>query len=144
VATVDITWDAERPTNVIAAQLDLNDKSDIDGDVIASPLASLGAASLDEIVTGSHSLHLVAPVDDAGDLQGRGEAALIEAGWFIRAKCQTTVNALKAIVRAQTVVNLLGAGTRFSGKYFVSGVRHTIDPTGHKMDVELIRNGWGA
>ncbi|MBA3357659.1 MAG: hypothetical protein H0U18_17310 [Pyrinomonadaceae bacterium] len=144
VAVVDITWDAERPTNVVAAQLDLNNKSDIDGDVIASPLASLGSASLDEIATGSHSLHLVAPVDDAGDLQSRGEAALIEAGWFIRAKCQTTVNALKALVRAQTVVNVRGAGSRFSGKYFVCGVRHTIDSASHRMDVELIRNGWGA
>jgi len=47
-------------------------------------------------------------------------------------------------VRAQTVINLRGAGTRFSGKYFVTGVKHTIDAAQHRMEVELSRNGWGA
>jgi phage protein D len=144
LATLDINWDSERPTSVVAAQLDLNDKSDIDGDVSKSPLQSLGDKSLDEIATETRSIHIAAPVDNAGDLQSRGEGALIEAGWFIRATCQTTIFALKALVRAHTVINLRGAGTRFSGKYFVSGVRHTIDAAEHRMDVELIRNGWGA
>ena len=141
---IDITWDVERPTSVVAAQLNLNDKSDIDGAVNESPLASLGTQALKVIAADTRSIHLVAPADDAGDLQDRGEGVLIEAGWFIRATCKTTVNALNALVRAQTVINLRGAGTRFSGKYFVAGVRHTIDAAQHRMDVELSRNGWGA
>jgi len=144
VEVVDISWDVERPTSVVAAQLDLNDKSDIDGTVAQSPLTSLGALTLNSIAAGTRSIHLVAPVDDAGDLHGRAEGALIEAGWFIRATCKTTVNALKKLVRAQTVINLRGAGTRFSGKYFVTGVKHTIDAAQHRMEVELSRNGWGA
>jgi phage protein D len=144
LSTLDINWDSERPTSVVAAQLDLNDKSDIDGDVSKSPLRSLGEKALDEIATETRSIHIAAAVDGAGDLQSRGEGALIEAGWFIRATCQTTIFALKTLVRAHTVINLRGAGSRFSGKYFVSGVRHTIDAAEHRMDVELIRNGWGA
>ena len=144
VDAIDISWDVERPTSVISAQLNLNDKSDIDGAVAESPLASLGALALNAIATDTRSIHLVAPVDDAGDLHARGEGALIEAGWFMRATCKTTVNALKKLVRAQTVINLRGAGTRFSGKYFVTGVRHTIDAAQHRMNVELSRNGWGA
>lgn len=144
LSTLDINWDSERPTSVVAAQLDLNDKSDIDGDVTKSPLRSLGDKALDEIATETRSIHIAAPVDGAGDLQSRGEGALIEAGWFIRATCQTTIFALKTLVRAHTVINLRGAGSRFSGKYFVSGVRHTIDAAEHRMDLELIRNGWGA
>jgi len=142
--SVDITWDVERPTSVIAAQLDLNDKSDIEGALSQSPLASLGAQALDSIAPDIRSIHIVAPVDDAGDLQGRSEGVLVEANWFIRGTCHTTVNSLNALVRAHTVINLRGAGTRFSGKYLVSGVRHTIDASAHRMDVELIRNGWGA
>lgn len=141
---VDITWDVERPTSVVAGQLNLNDKLDIDGAVAASPLTTLGAKALNAIAVDTRSIHLVAPVDDAGDLQGRGEGALIEAGWFMRATCKTTVNALNAMLRAQTVINLRGAGSRFSGKYFVSGVRHTINAAEHRMEVELSRNGWGA
>ena len=140
--TVDITWDVERPTSVVAGQLDLNDKSDIDGAVSASPLTSLGAQTLNAIAADQRSIHLVTPVDDAGDLQSRGEAVLIESNWFIRAKCQTTTNALKALVRAHTIINLRGAGTRFSGNYLVAGVRHTIDAAQHRMDLELIRNAW--
>jgi phage protein D len=144
VEAVDFNWDVERPTSVVAAQLDLNNKSDIDGAVAQSPLSSLGARALNTIATGTRSVHLVAPVDDTGDLQARGEGALIEAGWFMRATCQTTVNALNAVLRTQTVVNLRGAGSRFSGRYFVAGVKHTIDAAQHRMDVELSRNGWGA
>jgi phage protein D len=144
LSTLDINWDSERPTSVVAAQLDLNDKSDIDGDVSKSPLRSLGDKALDEIATETRSIHIAAAVDGSGDLQSRGEGALIEAGWFIHATCQTTIFALKSLVRAHTVINLRGAGSRFSGKYFVAGVRHTIDAAEHRMDVELIRNGWGA
>jgi phage protein D len=141
---IDINWDVERPTSVVAAQIDLSDKSDIDGAVAQSPLNSLGSEALNAIAADTRSIHIVAPVDDAGGLQSRGEGALIEASWFVRATCQTTVNALNALVRAHTVINLGGAGTRFSGKYLVSGVRHDIDATSHRMDVELIRNGWGV
>ncbi|MGA9772085.1 MAG: hypothetical protein WBV94_23840 [Blastocatellia bacterium] len=143
IDSVDITWDVERPSSVVAGQLDLNTKSDIDGAVAQSPLIPLGTKGFNAIASGARSIHILAPADDTGDLQSRGEAALIEAGWFIRANCRTTVNALNSIVRAYTIMNLRGLGTRHSGKYFVSGVRHNIDATGHSMDVELIRNGWG-
>lgn len=140
---LELTWDGERPTSVDAAQLDLNDKSSIDGSVAQSPLTALGSQSLSDIATGTRSIHLVAPVDDSGDLTGRGEGALIEAGWFVRATSQTSVKAVGDVVRAHTVVNLRGAGKRHSGKYFVAGVRHTIDLTAHRMAIELVRNGWG-
>ncbi len=140
---LDLTWDAERPTSADAAQLDLNDKSSIDGAVAKSPLNPLGSQSLSDIAGDTRSIHLVAPVDDSGDLTGRGEGALIEAGWFVRATSQTSVKAVGDVVRAHTVINLRGAGKRHSGKYFVAGVRHTIDLTAHRMEIELVRNGWG-
>jgi phage protein D len=144
IAALDVTWDVERPTSVVGAQLNLNDKSDLDGAVASTPLTALGAQKLSDIAGGTRSLHLAAPVDDQGDLQARGEGALIESGWFLRATCSSSLKALGALVRAHTVVNVRGAGTRHSGKYFVSAVRHTIDLTSHRMDIELVRNGWGS
>lgn len=144
IGALDISWDVERPTSVVAAQLNLNDKSTIDGNLAQSPLLPLGTDGLDVITGDVRSLHFVAPVDDAGDLQARSAGALIEAGWFIRAQCETSMNALGAIVRAHTLVNLRGIGTRHSGKYYVAAVRHVIDPSAHKMEIELIRNGWGS
>jgi hypothetical protein len=140
----DLEWDAERPTSAAAADVDLSDASDIDGSVDKSPLSLLGPQGLSDIATDTRSLHLIAPVDDSGDLQSRGEGALIEAGWFVRARCETTVSTLQKLVRAHTIVNVRGLGSRHSGKYFVAAVKHTIDQSEHRMEIELVRNAWGS
>ena len=139
-----LSWDVERPTSVVASQLNLNDKSVIDGAVAQTPLALLGSSALQAIATDTRSVPVTAPVDDAGDLQARGQGALVEAGWFIRGNCQTSVKALNAIVKPNTLINLRGVGTRHSGNYYVAAVRHLITPDNHTMDLELIRNAWGA
>jgi phage protein D len=144
VQTLGIAWDVERPTSVVGTQLDLSSKDNLDGAVAQTPQTILGTSGLQAITGDTRSVHLWAPVDDAGDLQARGQGVLIESDWFVRATCQTSLHALGDLVRAHTVVELLGAGSRYSGKYFVAAVRHTIDAAMHKMDVTLIRNGWGA
>ncbi len=142
--SIDISWDVERPTSMEGKQLDLNNRADLDGAVAMTPQNILGTKSLQAITGDSRSVHLTAPVDDAGDLQARGEGLLIEADWFIRATCRTRIELVGAPVRAHTMVELHGAGSRYSGKYFVAGVRHTIDPESHQLDLELVRNGWGV
>ncbi len=140
----DISWNVERPNCVEGVQLDLNTKKVINGNVSGSPLPILGDIGLLEITNDVRSVHVAAPVDDAGDMYARSEGALIEANWFICANCRTSVNQLKAIVRAHTVVEIQGAGSRHSGKYFVASVRHIIDASAHRMELELLRNGWGG
>lgn len=137
-----IDWDVERPTIVEALQMDLNSKVDINGGVMATPLSVLGDLDLSAITGDTRSQYLTAPSDDAGDLTSRGEGALIDAGWFVRASCQASLAILGRLVRAHTVVNLRGAGSRHSGNYFVASVRHSIDAVAHTMEIELIRNGW--
>lgn len=141
---MDITWDVETPTSTTAVQLDLNAKSSLDGTVNASPLPALGSLPLASIAPQTRSSHLAAPVDDAGDLQARSEGALIDKAFFLRAATRTTVQALGSIVRAHTVVRVRGAGRRHSGSYYCSAVRHVIAEGVHRMEVELLRNGWGA
>ncbi len=142
--TLTLSWDTERPTSVVASQVNLNDKSTIEGAVTESPLAPMGDVPLSGILTAPRSVPVTIPVDDVGDLQARGQAALIDAGWFIRGNCQTSVKAVNGIVRPYTVVNVRGVGKRHSGHYYVAAVRHTIDPAGHQMELELVRNAWGA
>lgn len=142
--TADIAWDTERPTSTVAEQVDLNTKELIDGAAPQSPLTPLAATPLSSIVTGTRSLHLAPPADDSGDLRARGEGALIEAGFFVRATCSTTTTVTGAVLRAHTLVNLRGAGSRHSGNYYCAGVRHFVDASTHRMEVELVRNAWGA
>jgi hypothetical protein len=144
VLSVDLDWDVERPTSVEALQLDLNTKSDLSGAVAAPPLPLLGSDGLDAVTGDTRSIHVSAPADDAGDLLGRAEGALIDASWFVAATCSTTLEALGSVVRAHTVVELDGLGSRHSGSYFVAGVRHVIDTSSHRMELDLRRNGWGA
>lgn len=140
----EVGFDVERPTSVQGAQLDLNTKSDLVGAVASSPQTSLGTASLAQITNDTRSVFLSAPADDAGDLQARGQGLLTEADWFVRASCQASLFALGKLVRTHTVARVRGAGRRHDGPYFVAAVRHLIDAARHRMDIELVRNGWGG
>ena len=141
---LDLTWDVERPTSVEALQLDLNTAEDLVGAVATTPQSILGDRSLQAITGDTRSVHVFAPTDDAGNLLARGEGTLIEADWFLRGSCETSLEALGFLVRSHTVMELRGAGSRYSGTYFVAGVRHSIDTTSHRMEVELVRNAWSG
>lgn len=142
--SVDIEWDVERPTSIEGKQLDLNAKTEMEISLDQSPLTALGQSGLGDITGDTRSVHLSAPADDDGDMTARGKGALIEANWFIRAFCQIDLDTLGKPVRPHTIVELKGAGTRHSGKYYVAAVRHTIDASEHQMDLELTRNAWGS
>ncbi len=142
VTALDISWDVERPTATDSTELDLNSKSDLSGAIQSSPLTPLGGVALSAIATEPRIAHVFAPVDDSGDLQARSEGTIIEASFFLRATGSTTLSSLGKVLRAHTLVNLRGAGSRHSGLWFCSSVKHVIDASEHRMDFELIRNGW--
>jgi phage protein D len=141
---LEINWDVERPTSSVGWDVNLTDKSTIDGGVLKTPQKLLGDKGLQDITGDTRSTLVAAPVDDAGDLKSRGEAALIESDFFVTVSGEATVHALGAVLHAHTLIDLQGVGTRHSGPYFVSSVRHLIDATTHRMEFELVRNGWGA
>lgn len=142
VPSFDIQWDAERPTSVEGLQVDLSSKRDMNGAAPQTPQTALGTKNLLAITNDTRSVHISGPTDDAGNMQARSEGALIEADWFIKATCRTSLHGLGGLVRANTIVNVRGAGSRHSGKYYVAAVRHIIDATAHIMELELIRNAW--
>lgn len=144
IQSLDLTWDVERPTSIEGVQLDLNTKGEINGAVGETPQSPLGTDSLMKITGDKRSMHLAAPGDDAGNLQGRSEGALIESDWFIRATCTTSTHNLGRVIRANTMALIRGAGSRHSGYYYVAAVRHIIDETAHLMELELIRNAWNS
>ncbi|TMQ12983.1 MAG: hypothetical protein E6J90_29460 [Deltaproteobacteria bacterium] len=144
IDAIEIEWDVERPAVVTGDQLPLRGKDAFAGDLDRSPLTPLGSLAFFDIATNRKQLRVVAPLDDAGDFTPRSEAALIEGAWFTRAKGRAAVRVLKAVLHTHTVIALNGAGTRHSGKYVVSAVRHVIDAENHTMHFELIRNAWEA
>lgn len=142
VDAATIEWDVERVVSTDAANRDPFGATDMDGSVDESPLSPLAENSLAEIATKPRRARLTIPVDDAGDLIVRSEAALIEEGWFVSATLSVRAKRLKKVVRSHTIVKLHGAGARHSGKYLVARVVHQIDDDDHRMTVTLVRNGW--
>jgi phage protein D len=140
--SLEIVWDVEQPTSVVNAQLDLNSLETIDGQAEGSPLTVLGTQDLPAISPDTRSIHLHAPVDDAGDLQNRSKGLLVDSHWFIRATGETSLHLTGQPLQAHELVELTGAGSRYSGKYLVAGVRHLISPASHRMELSLLRNGW--
>ena len=144
IDALDLQWDVERPTSIESSDIDPMTGSDIDGATTSSGNRALGSVSLIEIATDTRSTRLTAPVDDSGDLHARSSAVLGESEWFVQGTTNTTLARLGSLVRAHTVVTVSGAGTRHSGDYYVTGVRHVIDSSQHRMEVELSRNGWNT
>lgn len=142
VDRIGLSWDIDRPTGVSAKQLDLNQLAANDGSLDRSPLSGLARQALADIVKTPRTRQLAVPVSDQAELQARAEALLIEAGWFVTARVTASLSRLKSVVRANTLVELDGLGSRHSGKYLVARVVHRIDAVDHTMTIDIVRNGW--
>lgn len=146
VDALDLDWDVTRPTEVKAAQA-LFDDTNEDGasvDQTDSGLDLLDDRDLSTFSGKTMSVVLTAPVDAADELTLRAESVLREAGWFVRCEGQADASRLKAVLRVGSIVQINGAGSLNSGKYFVWSVRHTIDRQSHKMSFVLVRNAMGS
>jgi hypothetical protein len=137
-----IEWDGERVVAADSAARDPFAATDMEGSVEKTPLSPLADTALSDILVAPRRARLTMPVDDAGDLIVRSEAALIEQGWFVMATLSVRAKRLKQVVRSHKVAELHGAGARHSGKYMVARVVHRIDADDHLMTVTLVRNGW--
>jgi phage protein D len=144
IETLHLSADTRRPTQTVGLQVNLRNR-EIIGDNVSLDDTALGTDGLATAAGDTaQTVHMAATVDDAGALQTRSEAALRDAQWFINASCRTSVHRLcNKIIRFHTLVNMIGAGSRYSGVYYVTGVKHTIDAAAHVMELELSRNAWG-
>jgi hypothetical protein len=143
--TLDIEWDATRPTAVQARQALFTDAAPegVAGDTETSELLLLDERGLRDFTGRDIRALLTTPVDDAGELAHRARAMLADAGWFARCEGETDLARLKKVLRAGTVVLVEGIGSVHSGKYFVWSVRHSITSDGHRMRFVLVRNAVG-
>ena len=143
IDSLRVTADTHRPSLVVGRQLDLRTKTVIEANITLED-TTLGSSNLAE-ASGSvpESMHLAPTVDNVGAMDARARAVLRDSQWFIQATCSTNLHRLCNTVRNHTLVQVQGAGTRYSGKYYVTGVKHIIDAAAYKMDIELARNAWG-
>ena len=145
INTLDLDWDATRPTSVIARQALFSDPSEagISANTSDSGLAALGDRGLADFIGKPMTVLLAAPVDSAGELALRAQSVLREADWFVRCEGEADVERLGVVLRAGMIVALVGVGSLHSGRYLVWGVRHRMTQEAHTMKFVLLRNAVG-
>jgi len=145
VGSLDLEWDATKPTSVVARQalFTSTDASGVSGDTSDSGLTLLAKRGLADFTQKAMTVLLAAPVDDAGELTQRAQAVLREVDWFVRAVGEADVERLGTILRAGMLVALDGIGQLHSGTYLVWSVRHRITRQAHAMKFTLVRNAVG-
>ena len=145
VASLDIDWDATRPTSVVARQALFTDAdpNGVSADTSDSGLPLLSERSLADFTGKPMTVLLAAPVDDGGELALRARSLLRESAWFVRCEGKADVERLGVILRAGMTVAVAGLGALHSGCYLVWSVQHRISQVSHDMDFALVRNSVG-
>lgn len=130
------------PLSVKATQVDVKANSPNSAQVGDTQLALLGDTDANELVGGplgslvtpqdvqGQMLLLATPTSDATELQTLAQAVRDEAAWLISANGEINSDAYQAVLRPHRMVLVKGAGSRYSGKYYVTQVTHDLQADG--------------
>ena len=143
----------QRPLNVKTQQIDVKGNSANAGQASDTQLTKLGASDLNTIVGGplgslvtpkeaqAQMLVLGPPTSDVTELQTIAQAVRDEAAWLISASGEINADAYGAVLRPRRLVLVKGAGTPYSGKYYVTRVVHELRGDGsYTQKFEARRN----
>ena len=143
----------QRPLSVKAQQTDVRSASPNSAQVSDTQLSKLGATDGNSMIGGPLSslvtpqdtqaqmLLLAVPTSDATELHTIAQAVRDEAAWIITATGEVNTDAYQSVLRPHRVVLIKGAGTPYSGKYYVSRVSHEMKTDGsYSQTFEAWRN----
>jgi phage protein D len=146
-----------RPLNVKTEQMDVEANSANSEQVSDVSLTKLGDKDASDLVSDTLSnlvtpkdqlaqtLVLGPPASDDSELKTIAQAVRDEAGWFINATGEINSDAYQAVLRPRRLVLVKGAGTAFSGKYYVVKVTHELKADGaYSQKFEARRNARGV
>ena len=137
---MDIGTASPNVTTVADTQLDLLGADD-SGGLVGDPLGSLVTPQS----TQAQMLLLGTPTSDSTELNTEAQAVRDEAGWFITAKGEVNTDAYQAVLRPHRLVLVKGAGSLYSGKYYVTRVTHNLKRDGtYTQNFEARRNARGV
>jgi phage protein D len=143
----------QRPLHVKTMQLDVKANSPNTAQVGDTQLTKLGENDANTLIGGAlgslvtpkeaqaQMLVLGPPTSDATELQTIAQAVRDEAGWFITAQGEINSEAYQQVLRPHRLVLVKGAGTPYSGKYYVNRVVHQLTGDGsYTQSFEARRN----
>jgi phage protein D len=132
----------QRPLNVKAAQIDVSANTANVATAADTQLTKLGATDANTLIGAplgslvvpteaqAQMLVLGPPTSDAAEMQTFVQAVRDEAAWFISASGEINGDAYQSVLRPRRLVLVKGAGSAFSGKYYVTRVVHEMNHEG--------------
>lgn len=149
----DVALSGLRPLDVMVRQVEVGTKSINSGEASSTQLSTLGASTLETLVSGKlgqlvtpdqaqgRMLLVAQPSADATELSAVAQAVRDEAGWLITATGEINSDAYGAVLHSGRLVLVKGAGTQYSGSYYVTQVTHRLRSDGSYGQIfELRRN----
>lgn len=143
----------QRPLSVKLQQIDIKSNSPNTGQAAnlsrtklgENDLSDLEASTLGELVTPQDALAQMLlmgpPTSNPTELQTLAQAVRDDAAWCIVAQGEVNSEAYQAVLRPHRLVLVKGAGTSFSGKYYVTRVMHELRNDGsYTQKFEALRN----
>jgi phage protein D len=141
IKTLEIAYACMRPTTAQIQQLNIKTKSVNTSTTPNTTLDVLGKDSVLDILTQKPNILLRSSgASTPAELQALCDAAVDNEAWAIVASGEVDVTAYQSILRSKRTVLVKGAGSQFSGIYYVSRVFHTITHEGYTQRFELKRN----
>jgi hypothetical protein len=141
VAAFAFDADAEAPNQTgLITRVDF-DSADEDETDIPSPTAEPLGTETNRAKARSRRIVTAGSAEEARIMN---RAALNDASWSVSATVETSVHAIKGVVKAHDLIKLDGGGSVITGDYFVKSVTHNINPADHKLSLQLLRNALGA
>jgi phage protein D len=156
LVSFSVTVDGRRPLNVKVTQTAIHEKAANSAQVSAvsldplgeDDLAALAGTPIDGLVTPldatAQLLILGPPTSDATELKSLAQAARDEAGWFMNATGEINCDAFGFVLQPRRTVLVKGAGSLYSGTYYVTRVTHKLTNDGrYRQTFEARRNALG-
>lgn len=143
----------QRPLNVKTQQIDVKANSPNSAQAGDTQLTKLGDTDANTLIGGplgalvtpkdtlAQMLLLATPTSDATELQTMAQAVRDEAAWLITASGEINSDAYQTVLRPHRMVLVKGAGSRYSGTYYVTQVTHELLADGsYSQKFEARRN----
>ena len=138
-----IRFNMTRPQVTEAAGMDIETQSEQSGSAEETQRPLLGESGASATQRPRRELLAGTGLAESGELQTQAQAVTDSSAFAVTAEGDLNTAAYGGVLRAGATVNLRGAGTRYSGTYYVESVLHVLHGSSYEQHFSLRRNAYG-
>jgi phage protein D len=139
VNQITVEFDALRPMTASAGSMRISDLSLLRSEVSESNDIPLGDSPVHALLPPAKVL-LARIREEQSDLDAAAQAAVNLSSWAYTARGETTADDYSGVLQPYKTIRLMGLGTRLSGDYLISHVKHSLNSKSYKQSFTLLRN----